>query len=100
MLTIGEHEFHGPFHKADLLEERPGIYVVLCHEGDDIYEVLNVEVAEENVRQHLMENAEHDLWIGECKGCLCVAALYFKKADFSKGRLLALKFAIESELAH
>lgn len=94
MLTIGNYEFHGPFANAESLEERPGIYVVLCCEGDDVHEVLAVVVATKNVRQHLLERAEHDLWIEQYNGRLQVAAIYV-----SSESLEVIKVSVERELS-
>ena len=94
MLMIGNYEFHGPFSKAESLEERPGIYVVLCCEGDDVHEVLAVVTAVKNVRQHLLDNTEHDLWIEQCRGKLQVAAIYT-----SLESLEPIKSAVEREFS-
>lgn len=50
-ILIGKHEFDGPFHDVDSLEEKEGLYVVLNYK-DEQYELIHVAQAD-NIRERI-----------------------------------------------
>src|SRR5271170_1636863 len=50
-ILIGKYEFDGPYETAANLEEQPGLYAVLSHEGED-FELIHVAHAD-NIRERI-----------------------------------------------
>ena len=88
-ILIGKHEFDGPFHDVDSLEEKEGLYVVLNYK-DEQYELIHVAQAE-NIRERiqLLPSAKPD-------GTVLFAALYTPK--FGKRERNILVEDIENDI--
>jgi hypothetical protein len=89
-IKIGRYEFEGPYSSTDSLQDKSGIYVILCQK-DSNYNT--VDCGESVTVKTRIENHDRaDCWRRNCSGTLCVAVLYTPNAQ-SAGRV-----AIEQEL--
>lgn len=89
-LNVGEYEFDGPFGSADQLEDRSGVYVIVCSVNEQYQPVDCGESA--SVKSRIENHDRADCWNNSCNGALMVAVLYTPNLQ-SAGRV-----AIEQEL--
>lgn len=73
-ITIGQYTFEGPYDNTGPLEDRSGVYAILCVR-DNKYRVVDVgESAQVKTR---VENHERKAcWMRNCSGSLMVAVYY------------------------
>jgi len=79
MMKIGPHEFEGPFTTTEPLEDRSGVYIILCKTGDD-YIVIDVGESAQ-VKTRVSTHDRTDCWDKNCSGELNVAVLYTPNAQ-------------------
>jgi len=73
-ITIARYSFAGPFSTKAELEDRSGVYAVLCRK-DGSYSVLDVGEAAA-VRTRVQSHDREDCWKRNCSGTIMYAALY------------------------
>jgi hypothetical protein len=75
-ITFGKTEFEGPLSRLDELNDEPGVYALLCFDGET-FKVLDVQIAthvQTSVAKALAAKTWHDI----CQGKMRVAAFYTK----------------------
>jgi len=73
-ISIGQYKFEGPYTTAENLEDRSGIYVILCSKNGKNFVIDVGESAE--VRSRVENHDRADCWRRNCSGTLKVAVLY------------------------
>lgn len=74
-ITIGRYEFEGPYISTGSLEDRAGVYVILCKGEGDKYSVVDVGESSE-VKTRIENHDRTDCWKENCTGTLAYAVLY------------------------
>lgn len=98
-MIIGNYEFQGPFSSVEELEDRPGVYIVLCNLDDELHEVLLVDIDVLSVRKNLLQKDKSDQWRNNCSGKLEFVVCYREIDELSYKRLLhEIKACVEEEL--
>jgi hypothetical protein len=73
-INIGKYTFEGPYVSTTGLEDRSGVYAILCRAGDDL---SVTDVGESATVKTRVENHDRkDCWKRECGGDLRYAAHY------------------------
>ena len=73
-ITIGKHQFEGPYTNTSELGNRSGVYAILCvNEGK--YSMIDVGESSE-VRSRVENHDREDCWHRNCSGTLAIAAYY------------------------
>jgi hypothetical protein len=73
-ITIGNNSFEGPFTYSNLLEDRSGIYAILCYTDSKYY---LIDVGESATVKTRVENHDRvECWKRKCKGQLTFSVLY------------------------
>ncbi len=89
-IKIGNYTFDGPYTSTDMLEDRSGVYAIICQKGDKNY---LIDVGESATLKSRVENHDRkDCWIKNCQGTLAVAVYYTPNLQ-QPGRM-----AIEQEI--
>lgn len=89
-ITLGKYQFDGPYDNTASLQDRSGVYVILCHRDKQNFVI---DVGESATVKSRVENHDRkDCWQRNCKGNLTVAVLYTPSLQ-SAGRV-----AIEQEI--
>lgn len=89
-ITIGNYEFDGPYNSPETLEERSGIYAILCQKDGKYYLIDAGESATVKAR---VENHDRNIcWRRNCQSTL-VFAVYYTPNLHQQGRM-----AIEQEI--
>lgn len=88
--NVGKYEFDGPFSSTNQLQDRSGIYVIVCSNGGQYQPVDCGESA--TVKSRVENHDRADCWKRNCNGTLMVAVLYTPNTQ-SAGRV-----AIEQEI--
>jgi len=71
-----KYNFEGPYPDTSLLEDRSGVYAILCNVGDKLY---LVDVGESSEVKSRVENHERkDCWKKNCNGTIKYAAYYIE----------------------
>ena len=73
-IDIIGHEFEGPYTSTDKLQDRSGVYVVLCKRGDK-WTIIDVGESAE-VKTRIENHDRSDCWVKNCSSNLAVAVLY------------------------
>ena len=94
-ILIGKYEFCGPFAAPEEIEERPGVFAVLCYH-DNCYELLDLGYGE-NLRQGLLDHPDQGDWHNMCAGTLLAAVFYGDEMDGDQAQILI--DSIERELS-
>ena len=89
-ITIGKYTFDGPYTSANELEDRSGIYAIICQKDNkkDLIDVGESATVKSRVETH----DRKDCWEKNCQGTLTVAVYYTQNLQQS-GRM-----AIEQEI--
>lgn len=88
--TVGKYEFDGPFSSTNQLQDRSGIYVIVCAVNNQ-YQPLDCGESA-TVKSRVEDHERADCWKRNCNGTLMVAVLYTPNTQ-SAGRV-----AIEQEI--
>ncbi len=73
-ITLGNYEFEGPYKDTSKIEDRSGVYAILCLR-DKKY--LLIDVGESaTVRSRLVGHDRSDCWKHNCSEMLAYAILY------------------------
>lgn len=73
-IEIAGYTFNGPYTSTDLIEDKSGVYAVLCKEKDKYYVIDVGESAE--VKSRLDDHDRKDCWKKECQGPLTYGVTY------------------------
>lgn len=73
-IRIAGYTFEGPFSSPTHLEDRPGLYVILCRRGPDDY-LIDLGEADQ-IRTHVENGEREDRWTGRCMEVIRYAAIY------------------------
>lgn len=74
MIKIGTHDFEGPYASSDELEDRSGVYLILCLTGSN---TTVIDVGESAKVKTRIENHDRiDCWTEHCGGKLRFLVLY------------------------
>ncbi len=73
-IKVGEHNFDGPFLTRALIQDKPGVYLVICRtESGD--EFIDCDEARQ-VRTAIMEDERMSVWERNCSGNILIAVMY------------------------
>lgn len=73
-IKIGNYTFEGPYSSTNSLEDRSGIYAILCKSAN---KNTVVDVGESaTVKSRVETHDRSSCWSRKCTGKLCVAVLY------------------------
>ncbi len=73
-ITVGNYSFDGPYTTTDKLEDRSGVYAILCKVEDKYY---LIDVGESSEVKTRIENHERrDCWTKNCRGTLTYSVYY------------------------
>lgn len=89
-ITIGRYIFEGPYTNAGSLQDKSGVYAILCHIGRN-YNLVDVGESA-TVKSRVEGHDRKDCWQRNCNSTLEVAVLYSPNAQ-QPGRM-----AIEQEI--
>lgn len=73
-ITIGNYSFEGPYTTTDNLEDRSGVYAILCNANNQ-YRLIDVGESA-TVKTRVDNHDRKDCWKRNCSGTLSVAVLY------------------------
>ncbi len=89
-IKIGRYSFEGPYTSVDRLEDRSGVYSILCQQAQE-YHVIDIGESSE-VKTRVENHDREECWKQSCSGTLAVSVLYTPRKQRS-GRM-----EIEQEL--
>lgn len=89
-ITIGKYTFNGPYVTTERLEDRSGVYAIICQRGDENYLIDVGESA--TVKTRVETHDRSDCWKKNCQGRLAVAVYYTPYMQQSE------RMAIEQEI--
>lgn len=89
-ITIGKYNFEGPYKNTESLQDKSGVYAILCHSGPK-YNLVDVGESA-TVKSRVDSHDRKDCWKRNCSSTLEVAVLYTPNAQ-QAGRMV-----IEQEL--
>lgn len=96
-ILIGNYEFKGPFDSPKQIEERAGVFAVLCyHDGE--YDLLEIAFSE-NLRQGIIDHPDQGDWHSLCQGTLLAAVFYADETGMDADQAQVLIDCIERELS-
>jgi len=85
-INIGNYTFAGPYiiHNTKMLEEKSGVYAILCRKGNR-YDVI--DIGESALVRARVENHDREIcWSDHCKNDIYVAVHYTYKKQ-QRGRM-------------
>jgi hypothetical protein len=74
-INIGRWTFEGPYKDTSNLQDRSGVYVILCLRANQKYFVIDVGESAQ-VKTRVENHDRKDCWSRNCSGKLYVAVLY------------------------
>jgi hypothetical protein len=75
VLKVGAHLFDGPYEDFSTLQDKPGVYVIVCYQSPFFSPIDCGE--SKNVRDSVETHKGASAWKQNCKtGCLMVGVLY------------------------
>lgn len=89
-IKIGNYNFEGPYNNTASLQDKSGVYVILC-QGNPSYKVVDIGESAA-VKSRIESHDRKDAWKRNCSSTLAVAVLYTPNAQ-QAGRM-----TIEQEL--
>ncbi len=91
-ITIGKFEFDGPYKTVDSLEDRSGVYAIVC-KSNGTYTLVDVGESA-TVATRVANHDRTPCWSGNCHSTLMVAVYY------TPGLHQAGRREIEGEIRH
>ena len=88
-IKIAEHTFDGPFGSADDLEDRVGVYAIICKKDDGLYLVDVGESAK--VKTSVETHDRKDCWNQNCQDTLVFAAHYTPDTQQSGRKIIEVQ---------
>ena len=77
-IKIGNYTFEGPYNNTSSLQDKSGVYVILC-QGNPNYKVVDIGESA-TVKSRIEEHDRKDCWKRNCSSTLEVAVLYTPNA--------------------
>lgn len=77
-IPIGSYSFDGPFTSASSLEDRSGVYTILCKKDNGDYILIDVGESA-TVKTRVETHDRKTCWSRNCKSSLTVAVLYIPR---------------------
>jgi len=74
-IDIFQYSFEGPFTSTDRIEDRSGVYVILCNQNNGHYNVTDVGESA-TVKSRVENHDRRSCWGLHCNSKLVVAVLY------------------------
>ncbi len=74
-IKIAGYEFEGPYSSASSLEDRSGVYAILCKKNSDSYSLVDVGESAQ-VKSRVETHDRKDCWDRNCTATLAYAAYY------------------------
>ena len=74
-IKIGNYTFDGPYTSTDKLEDRSGVYAILCQKEGNNYRVVDGGESA-MVKSRVDSHYRKDCWKRNCKSTLTVAVCY------------------------
>lgn len=74
-ITIAGYTFEGPYSSTSSLEDRSGVYAILCRKNSEQYTLVDVGESA-TVRTRVDNHDRKSCWIRNCNSSLAVAVLY------------------------
>ncbi len=74
-ITVGSYTFEGPYANTENLEDRAGVYVILCGQRYVVIDVGETATVKSRVENHERSGC----WTRNCKETISVAVLYTPK---------------------
>lgn len=72
--SVGDHQFEGPYTATSMIQNRPGVYAVICRENDA---TVLADVGESrDLGRKIKNHARVDCWHRKCPRILQYAVLY------------------------
>ena len=72
-ISIGGYKFQGFYQRISTLDEKPGLYLIIC-DNDGIINYLDVGESE-NIRESVWSHERKDFWKRKCHGMICYSQL-------------------------
>lgn len=72
--NVGNYSFEGPYTSTNSLQDRSGVYVIVCHSGGN-YSLVDVGESG-TVKSRIESHDRKSCWNGNCNSTLNVAVLY------------------------
>ncbi len=76
-VEIGRYVFDGPFLSVENLEDKSGVYAILCPNANGNYDVIDIGESHA-VRKRLKNHDRAFCWLQYCDNAPCYAVLYTK----------------------
>jgi len=92
-IKIGEYTFTGLYTTTEQLEDRSGVYAIICQKDGKNYLVDIGESAE--VKTRVENHDRKDCWVKNCQGNLAVAVYY--TTNWLQSQRIALEKAIRKQ---
>ena len=73
-IKIGDYTFNGPYSDTVYLENKSGVYVILCLKNNE-YTVIDIGESAE-VKTRIEQHDRKQCWSNNCNGEIFVAVLY------------------------
>lgn len=73
-MTIGEYTFDGVYNSTENLQDKSGVYAIICQKGDKYYIIDVGESA--NVKTRVQNHDRKDCWKKNCQEIIVYAVLY------------------------
>jgi len=74
-ITIAGYSFEGPYSSTDSLEDRSGVYAILCKKDNSNYSLVDVGESA-TVKTRVETHERKSCWSRNCNSTLTVAVLY------------------------
>lgn len=74
-ITIAGYSFNGPFSSSSSLEDRSGVYAILCKKDNENYSLVDVGESA-TVKSRVETHERKPCWSRNCNSTLNVAVLY------------------------
>ena len=74
-LTLGIYQFEGPIESVSLIEEKEGVFAVLCLKEDNSYKLIHVEEAN-NIKAKIRNHIKSSEWTKLCKNRVAFGVNY------------------------
>jgi hypothetical protein len=84
-IKIGKYTFEGPYTSTANLEDKSGVYAILCKKNGDKYNLVDVGESA-TVKSRVETHDRKDCWQRSCNSALTVA-VYYTPGMQQRGRM-------------
>ena len=74
-LFLGNYHFEGPFDSINQIEEKEGVFAVLCKTENEISQLIHIEEAK-NIKKRIRNHINSIKWPKLCNGNIVFGANY------------------------